>query len=71
MQMMSGYSSLLCPASLYRPAHHFLDAQVVVVALPVFDFVSAIGVLERAAIDEADFAADHLLALQMGDVDRF
>ncbi len=35
----------------------------------MLDFVSAITVLERAAVDETNFAADHFVALKMGDVD--
>ena len=51
-------------------ADDFLDGQVVVVPLPVLDLVAAVAVLERHAVDEADLGADHLAALEVGDVDR-
>src|SRR6185312_15277097 len=47
------------------------DRQVIVVPLPMLDLVAAVAVLERHPIDKADLAADHLAALQVGDVDPF
>ena len=69
--MTSGYSSLLLPGLAIAAADDFLDREVIVVALPVLDLVAAVAVLERHAVDEADLAADHLAALQVGDVDPF
>ena len=45
--------------------------EVIVVPLAVLDLVAAVAVLERHAVDEADLGADHLAALQVGDVDAF
>jgi len=50
-------------------ADDFLDAQVVVVPLAVLDFVAAVAVFEGNSVKEADFAADHFAALQVGDVE--
>ena len=52
-------------------AHDFLDAQVIVVPLPVFNFVAMIPVLKRNAVDKANLAPDHLAPLQVGNVDPF
>lgn len=48
-----------------------LDGEIVVVAEVVSDFVAAVGVFEGEAVDEADFGADHFVALEVGDVDAF
>ena len=65
-----GVQLVVGPGLAVAAADDFLDREVVVVPLPVLDLVAAVAVLERHAVDEADLAADHLAALEVGDVDR-